>query len=67
MAAEISAAPPVRLTPKQREAQLISRVYGNIHLEHPLVTRELVEARLRTRQLTEATDETVGGCDHSPV
>lgn len=48
-----------RLTTRQREAQLASRVYGNIHLEHPNVTRELVEARLELRRNSKATDEAV--------
>jgi hypothetical protein len=38
----LEAARHVRMTEEQREEQLISRVYGNIHLEQPGLTRELV-------------------------
>jgi hypothetical protein len=35
-----------RMTNGEREAQLISRVYGNLRIEHPEITRELVRQRL---------------------
>ncbi len=38
----LEAAQRVRMTDNEREEQLISRVYGNIHLEQPGVTRELI-------------------------
>jgi len=34
------------MTAGEREAQLISRVYGNLRIEHPEITRELVRQRL---------------------
>jgi hypothetical protein len=32
----------VQMTAGERETQLISRVYGNVHLEFPELTREMV-------------------------
>ncbi len=39
----------------KRDAQLIGRVYGNIHMEYPQVTREMVAARLQLRRDAEPT------------
>lgn len=38
----IEAARAYRMTEVEREEQLIRRVYGNIHLEQPAVTKEMV-------------------------
>lgn len=35
------------MTPEERDRQLINRVYGNISIENPRVTRELVAEQLR--------------------
>ena len=35
------------MTPEQRDTQLINRVYGNIAIENPRVTREMVAEQLR--------------------
>lgn len=43
-------APLTSMTPEQRDAQLINRVYGNISLENPKVTREFVAEQLRLRR-----------------
>jgi hypothetical protein len=32
----------IRITEEERQEQLVSRVYGNIHMEQPGVTKELV-------------------------
>lgn len=36
------------------DEQLIGRVFGNIHLEYPEITREMVAARLKLRREEEA-------------
>lgn len=43
----LEAAQRVHMTEIEREEQLISRVYGNIHLEQPGVTKELVRELVR--------------------
>ena len=51
-------APLGKMTPEQRDAQLINRVYGNISLENPKVTREFVAEHLRLRRQAEAANGT---------
>ncbi|MDP1798668.1 MAG: hypothetical protein Q8K78_14335 [Planctomycetaceae bacterium] len=46
------------MTDDQREAQLVDRVFGNIHLECPGVTRELIRDLLARRK-AEHTDAAV--------
>ena len=46
----------VPMTAERRDAQLVSRVFGNIHLEHPEITREQVAERLRLRRKAEAAN-----------
>ena len=48
------------MTDGEREAQLISRVYGNIHLENPDVTRELVRQRLLLKKAREEANGKTG-------
>lgn len=48
--APLANAPLTRMTPEQRDEQLINRVYGNISLENPKVTREFVAEQLRLRR-----------------
>ena len=56
--AALANAPLTRMTPEQRDAQLINRVYGNISLENPKVTREFVAEHLRPRRQAEAANGT---------
>lgn len=35
------------MTPEQRDVQLINRVYGNIAIENPRITREMVAEQLK--------------------
>lgn len=45
--AAIEAARNIRMTDAEEEEQLISFVYGNIHMEQPAVTKELVRELVR--------------------
>ena len=56
--APLANAPLTRMTPEQRDTQLINRVYGNISLENPKVTREFVAEHLRLRRKAEAANGT---------
>ena len=51
-------AQPRERTSEERDARLIDQAFGNIHIEHPEVTREQVAERLRLRRLAEAEDVT---------
>jgi hypothetical protein len=46
------------LTAEQRDEQLIGRVFGNLHIERPEITREQVAAMLRKANLTEVQNVT---------
>ena len=48
--AAIQGARKLQMTLEAKNEQLISRVYGNVHLEYPEVTRELVRSRLNARR-----------------
>jgi len=50
-----------RMTDTQREEQLISRVYGNIHLEQPAVTKEMVRELVRNRPRKRSGDAAIPG------
>ena len=50
-----------RMTDAQREEQLISRVYGNIHLEQPAVTKEMVRELVRNRPRKRSGDAAIPG------
>lgn len=39
----------VQMTDAERLEQLVSHVYGTVHLEYPQITRELVRHRLEVR------------------
>jgi hypothetical protein len=45
-------------TAAERDARLIDQAFGNIHIEHPEVTRELVAERLRLRRIAEVENVT---------
>lgn len=55
----LEAARHVHMTETEREEQLISRVYGNIHLEQPGVTKELVRELVRESLRERNADATV--------
>jgi len=40
----------LRMTEQQRADQLVSRVFGNVHIEYPEVTRELVRTVVQNRR-----------------
>lgn len=55
----LEAARHVHMTEIEREEQLISRVYGNIHLEQPGITKELVRQLVRKSLRERNADATV--------
>lgn len=57
----IETARHVRMTDTERDEQLISRVYGNIHIEQPAVTKEMVRELVRQHRLERSGDAAVRG------
>ena len=57
----IEAARSYQMTEEERKEQLISRVYGNIHMEQPAITKELVR-RLVELHLRQTIANLDGSC-----
>ena len=49
-----------QMTDEEREEQLVSRVYGNIHFDQPAVTRELVRDLVRKHARERNADAAAG-------
>lgn len=45
------------MTPEQRDTQLINRVYGNIAMANPRVTREMVAEQLKIHRQNAVNDK----------
>jgi hypothetical protein len=50
-----------QMTAFERETQLVSRVYGNVHFEFPELTREMVQALVAKRKAGKRNVCAVGG------
>lgn len=57
----IETARHIRMTDEEREEQLISRVYGNIHLEQPAITKEIVRELVQNRRRERIGDAALRG------
>jgi len=51
-----------RMTEQQRADQLVNRVYGNVRVEHPAVTIELVRQVVKERRAAGTMDATITRC-----